>query len=158
MLRHAARSGAPGRSNRGTTIRPPGAACCNARSGAECSSPVSPTCRPGRWTRVMSAPSTHAVQLQLAGARRHRGRGPCQDGWPPTRYWSYSRRRLAKRGCHVRTFRWLAAPTTQRSRDGAIYSTFWDANGGWFNHWFRLANSNFGDGFTVEPGSGLRRR
>jgi hypothetical protein len=38
-------------------------------------------------------------------------------------------------------------------RDGAIYSTFWDANGGWFNRWFRLADTNFGDSFTVEPGS-----
>jgi hypothetical protein len=23
-------------------------------------------------------------------------------------------------------------------RDGGIYSTFWDANGGWFNRWFRI--------------------
>jgi hypothetical protein len=23
-------------------------------------------------------------------------------------------------------------------RDGGIYSTFWDANGGWFGHWFRV--------------------
>jgi hypothetical protein len=38
-------------------------------------------------------------------------------------------------------------------RDGAVYSTFWDANGGWFNHWFRLGDSNFGDGFTIPPGS-----
>jgi hypothetical protein len=38
-------------------------------------------------------------------------------------------------------------------RDGAIYSTFWDANGGWPNSWFRLADPNFGDGFTVPPGS-----
>jgi hypothetical protein len=38
-------------------------------------------------------------------------------------------------------------------RDGAVYSTFWDANGGWFNHWFRLSDPNFGDGFTVPPGS-----
>ena len=38
-------------------------------------------------------------------------------------------------------------------RDGGVYSTFWDANGGWFNHWFRLGDPNFGDNFTVPPGS-----
>lgn len=38
-------------------------------------------------------------------------------------------------------------------RDGGVYSTFWDANGGWLNHWFRLADTNFGDHFTVPPGS-----
>ncbi|SIO40596.1 hypothetical protein SAMN05443247_04935 [Bradyrhizobium erythrophlei] len=38
-------------------------------------------------------------------------------------------------------------------RDGGVYSTFWDANGGWFNHWFRLGDNNFGDNFTVPPGS-----
>jgi len=37
--------------------------------------------------------------------------------------------------------------------DGGVYSTFWDASSGWFNHWFRLADTNFGDGFTVPPGS-----
>ncbi|MGV1030584.1 MAG: hypothetical protein ACOYBU_19100 [Dermatophilaceae bacterium] len=26
-------------------------------------------------------------------------------------------------------------------------------SGGWFNHWFRLADTNFGDGFTVQPGT-----
>jgi hypothetical protein len=34
-------------------------------------------------------------------------------------------------------------------RDGAVYSTFWDANGGWTNVWFRLWDPNFGDLFTV---------
>jgi hypothetical protein len=38
-------------------------------------------------------------------------------------------------------------------RDGAIYSTFWDQSSGWFNRWFRLADTNFGDHFTVPPGS-----
>jgi len=38
-------------------------------------------------------------------------------------------------------------------RDGGIYSTFWDQSGGWFNHWFRLGDTNFGDDFTVPPGS-----
>jgi hypothetical protein len=38
-------------------------------------------------------------------------------------------------------------------QDGGVYSTFWDANGGWFNHWFRLIDTNFGDGFTVPPKS-----
>lgn len=38
-------------------------------------------------------------------------------------------------------------------RDSAVYSTFWDANGGWFNRWFRLIDNNFGDNFTVPPGS-----
>jgi hypothetical protein len=38
-------------------------------------------------------------------------------------------------------------------RDGAIYSTFWDQSSGWFNHWFRLADTNFGDHFTIPPGS-----
>jgi hypothetical protein len=38
-------------------------------------------------------------------------------------------------------------------RDGGVYSTFWDANGGWFNRWFRLTDTNFGDQFTVPPGS-----
>ena len=38
-------------------------------------------------------------------------------------------------------------------RDGGVYSTFWDANGGWFNRWFRLMDTNFGDGFTAPPGS-----
>jgi hypothetical protein len=38
-------------------------------------------------------------------------------------------------------------------RDGGVYSTFWDANGGWFNHWFRLVDTNFPDSFTVPPGS-----
>ena len=37
--------------------------------------------------------------------------------------------------------------------DGGVYSTFWDANGGWFNRWFRLTDPNFGDAFTVPPGS-----
>ena len=37
--------------------------------------------------------------------------------------------------------------------DGGVYSTFWDANGGWFNRWFRLTDNNFPDGFTVPPGS-----
>ena len=40
-------------------------------------------------------------------------------------------------------------------RDGAIYSTFWDASSGWFNHWFRLGDPNFEDGFTVAPGSSI---
>ena len=34
----------------------------------------------------------------------------------------------------------------------AIYSTFWDANGGWFNHWFRLTDPNFGDAFDGTSG------
>ena len=38
-------------------------------------------------------------------------------------------------------------------RDGGIYSTFWNSDHGWFNHWFRLGDPNFGDGFTVPPGS-----
>ena len=38
-------------------------------------------------------------------------------------------------------------------RDGGVYSTFWDANGGWFNHWFRLTDNNFGDHFTIPPGA-----
>ena len=38
-------------------------------------------------------------------------------------------------------------------RDAAVYSTFWDANGGWPNNWFRLADTNFGDGFKVPLGS-----
>ena len=37
--------------------------------------------------------------------------------------------------------------------DGAVYSTFWDANGGWTDVWFRLPDPNFGDGFTIPPGS-----
>ena len=40
-------------------------------------------------------------------------------------------------------------------RDGGIYSTFWDANGGWFNHWFRLGDTNFGDNFTIPPGAAV---
>jgi len=38
-------------------------------------------------------------------------------------------------------------------RDGAIYSTFWNAGTGWHNHWFRLGDENFWDGFTVPAGS-----
>ena len=38
-------------------------------------------------------------------------------------------------------------------RDGGVYSTFWDVNGGWFNRWFRLGDTNFGDNFTIPPGS-----
>ena len=34
-----------------------------------------------------------------------------------------------------------------------MYSTWWDENGGWHGHWFRLADPNFGDQFTVPPGS-----
>jgi hypothetical protein len=41
-------------------------------------------------------------------------------------------------------------------RDGGVYSTFWDVNGGWFGHWFRLGDPNFGDNFTVPPGSRVR--
>ena len=37
--------------------------------------------------------------------------------------------------------------------DGGVYSTFWDINGGWYNKWFRLSDTNFSDGFTVPPGS-----
>ncbi|MBO1766110.1 hypothetical protein [Allobranchiibius sp. GilTou38] len=37
--------------------------------------------------------------------------------------------------------------------DGGVYSTFWNAGGGWNNHWFRLADGRFGDGFTVAPGT-----
>jgi hypothetical protein len=35
-------------------------------------------------------------------------------------------------------------------RDGAVYSTYWDANGGWPNNWFRL-----GDDFAVNPGTAV---
>ena len=38
-------------------------------------------------------------------------------------------------------------------RDGAIYTTHWDVNSNWDNHWYRLGDANFGDGFTVPPGS-----
>jgi hypothetical protein len=38
-------------------------------------------------------------------------------------------------------------------RDGGVYSTFWDASSGWFGHWFRLEDPNFGDHFTIPPGS-----
>jgi hypothetical protein len=38
-------------------------------------------------------------------------------------------------------------------RDGAVYSTFWDADGGWSGHWFRLPDPNFPDRFTISPGS-----
>ena len=38
-------------------------------------------------------------------------------------------------------------------RDGGVYSTFWDASSGWFGHWFRLGDPNFGDDFTIPPGS-----
>jgi hypothetical protein len=34
-------------------------------------------------------------------------------------------------------------------KDTAVYSTFWDQNGGWNGHWFRIADPNFGDGFTL---------
>ena len=37
--------------------------------------------------------------------------------------------------------------------DGGVYSTFWTAQGGWFDHWFRLADPNFGDHFTIPPGA-----
>jgi hypothetical protein len=38
-------------------------------------------------------------------------------------------------------------------RDGCVYSTAWSAQGGWMGHWFRLADPNFFDQFTVPPGS-----
>ena len=38
-------------------------------------------------------------------------------------------------------------------RDGAVYSTFWDGSSGWYGHWFRLGDPNFGDDFTIPPGS-----
>ena len=38
-------------------------------------------------------------------------------------------------------------------RDGAVYSTFWNAGTGWHGHWFRLDDARFGDGFTLPPGS-----
>jgi hypothetical protein len=38
-------------------------------------------------------------------------------------------------------------------RDGGIYSTFWDGNSGWSNHWFRLGDDRFWDGFTIPPGA-----
>src|SRR5579872_4673192 len=38
-------------------------------------------------------------------------------------------------------------------REGAIYTTHWDANGNWDNHWYRLGDANFGDDFTVPHGS-----
>ena len=37
-------------------------------------------------------------------------------------------------------------------RDGAVYSTFWNA-AGWHGHWFRLADNNFQDGFTTPEGA-----
>ena len=37
--------------------------------------------------------------------------------------------------------------------DGGVYSTFWNAPGGWHDHWFRLTDDRFGDGFTLPPGS-----
>jgi hypothetical protein len=39
--------------------------------------------------------------------------------------------------------------------DGAVYSTFWSATGGWSNRWFRLADPNFGDHFTIPPGASV---
>ena len=38
-------------------------------------------------------------------------------------------------------------------RDGAIYSTFWNAASGWHDHWFRLGDDHFWDNFTVVAGS-----
>ncbi len=41
-------------------------------------------------------------------------------------------------------------------KDGAIYSTWWDANvsgGAWKHGWFRIADPHFGDGFTVNQTS-----
>ena len=38
-------------------------------------------------------------------------------------------------------------------RDGAVYSTFWNAATGWHGHWFRLADARFGDAFTIPPGA-----
>ena len=38
-------------------------------------------------------------------------------------------------------------------RDGAVYTTFWDASSGWLNRWLRLADQNFHDAFTLPPGS-----
>jgi len=38
-------------------------------------------------------------------------------------------------------------------KDGCVYSTFWNAQNGWNGHWFRLADPNFGDQFTIPPGS-----
>ncbi|WBM79373.1 hypothetical protein KIV56_13325 [Cryobacterium breve] len=34
-------------------------------------------------------------------------------------------------------------------KDDAVYTTYYDTNGGWFNRWFRIGDSNFGDGFTL---------
>ena len=38
-------------------------------------------------------------------------------------------------------------------RDGAVYSTWWDQSSGWYGHWLRLADPNFGDQFTVPEGA-----
>ena len=38
-------------------------------------------------------------------------------------------------------------------REGGIYSTFWDNNGGWHGQWFRVVDPSYGDQFTVPPGS-----
>jgi hypothetical protein len=40
-------------------------------------------------------------------------------------------------------------------RDGGVYSTFWNAQGGWTGFWFRLGDDRFGDKFTVPPGSAV---
>jgi hypothetical protein len=34
-------------------------------------------------------------------------------------------------------------------KDTAVYSTYWDDNGGWLQHWFRLGDPRFGDDFTL---------
>ncbi len=41
-------------------------------------------------------------------------------------------------------------------REGAIYTTAWDASGNWIGHWFRLPDPNFPDQFTIPPGSPVR--
>jgi hypothetical protein len=38
-------------------------------------------------------------------------------------------------------------------RDGAIYTTAWDASTNWAGNWFRLPDPNFPDQFTIPPGS-----
>ncbi len=41
-------------------------------------------------------------------------------------------------------------------REGAIYTTAWDASGNWAGRWFRLPDPNFPDQFTIPPGSPVR--
>jgi hypothetical protein len=34
-------------------------------------------------------------------------------------------------------------------KDTAVYTTYYDDNGGGHGHWFRIGDPNFGDGFTL---------